>query len=239
MDKLSGVTAWPSITDQVYRRVRGLLLEGGYAPGERLSEVALAGRLEVSRGPVREALERLAHEGLVVRVPRRGAFVRRYGRNEVRELMELRRVLEGAAGRLAAERASDDELAGMRALQEAADAVIQSGSGYPPDEDFHLAVVRLAGNRELERTAGLVYDQLRLARALSAQRNGRARQAWREHADILRALLARDAHGVEVALANHLEAAEAAMLASVAGVDADDDGPERGTVPVEPIGRSR
>ena len=239
VDRLSGVTAWPSITEQVYRRVRTLLLEGGYAPGERLSEVTLAERLEVSRGPVREALERLAQEGLVVRVPRRGTFVRRYGRTEARELMELRRVLESAAGRLAIERASDAQLEEMRALQKAVDVVIEAGSGYPPDKDFHQAVVRLAGNRELERAAGLVYDQLRLARSLSAQRGGRAREAWQEHAAILRALLARDGAAVEAALAAHLAAAEAAILASVAETDVDHHGLERGSSPVEPIGRSR
>lgn len=240
MDKLSGVTTWPSVTDQVYRRLRGLLLEGGYEPGERLNEVTLAERLEVSRGPIREALERLAQEGLVVRVPRRGTFVRRYGRHEVRELMELRRVLESAAGRLAAERATAEELEAMRGLQEAADAVIRGGSGYPPDKDFHQAVVRLAGNRELERATGLVYDQLRLARSLSAQTPGRARQAWREHAAILRALLARDDAAAEAAVVAHLNAAEAAILASVADADGDggdDKGRERGTAPVETIGR--
>lgn len=239
MDRLSSVTTWPSVTEQVYRRLRSLLLEGGHAPGQRLNEVTLAERLEVSRGPVREALERLGQEGLVVRVPRRGTFVRRYGRTEVRELMELRLVLETAAGRLAARRAGGGDLERMRALQDAADAVIASGGGYPPDEDFHQAVVRLAGNRELERAAGLVYDQLRLARSLSAQRDGRARDAWREHAAILRALLARDEGAVETALEEHLRAAEAAMLASVAEPDADDEGPQRGANPVEPIGRSR
>ncbi|HKI57123.1 MAG TPA: GntR family transcriptional regulator [Trueperaceae bacterium] len=239
MDRLSGVTAWPSITEQVYRRVRDLLLEGGYGPGERLSEVTLAERLEVSRGPVREALERLAQEGLVVRVPRRGTYVRHYARSEVRELMELRRVLETAAARLATERAGDEALERMRALQQAADVMVGSGSGYPPDKDFHQAVVRLAGNGALERSAGLVYDQLRLARSLSAQRNGRAREAWREHAAILRALLARDEAAVEAAVAAHLAAAEEAILASVGDADADDDGPKRGTTPVEPIGRSR
>lgn len=238
MDRLSGVTPWPSITEQVYRRVRDLLLEGGYAPGARLSEVALAERLEVSRGPVREALERLSQEGLVQRVPRRGSFVRRYGRSEVRELMELRRVLETAAARLATERASDAQLERMRAVQAAGEAVIAAGRGHPADSDFHQAVLQLAGNRELERAAGLVYNQLRLARALSVQRDGRARDAWREHAAILAALLVRDASAAEAGLVAHLAAAEAAILASVTNADAVDGHP-RGEVPVEPIGRSR
>jgi len=233
VDKLSGLTDWPSITEQAYRRVRGVLLEGAYLPGARLSEVALAARLEVSRGPVREALERLAQEGLVVRVPRRGTYVRRYDRAEVRELMELRRVLDTAAVRLAIVRADDDALSRVHALQDAAEAVIARGSGYPPDKDFHQAVVRLARNRELERSAGLVYDQLRLARSLSAQ-GSRARAAWREHAAILRALLARDAAAAEEAVAAHLQAAEAAILELAADAGARDDGQTRGVPPGVP-----
>ncbi len=220
MDALSGLKAGPSITEQVYQAIRSLVLSGGHRPGSRLSEAGLAERLEVSRGPVREALERLAQEGLVVRVPRRGSFVRRYGANEVGELMELRRVLEAAAARLAVRRADDADLAAMEQLLEAASQAIASGRGYPPDRDFHQALARLAGNHALERATGLVYDQLRLARALAAQRPGRAREAWREHAAILRALLARDEDAAERAVQEHLAAATAAMQAWVEEADA-------------------
>ncbi len=220
MEALSGLKAGPSITEQVYQAIRSLLLAGGHRPGSRLSEAGLAERLEVSRGPVREALERLAQEGLVVRVPRRGSFVRRYEASDVIELMELRCVLEAAAARLAVRRASDADLAAMEQLLQAANQVIQSGRGYPPDKDFHQALARLAGNRALERSAGLVYDQLRLARALAVQRPGRAREAWTEHAAILRALLARDEDAAEAAVTRHLAAATIAMQALVEETEA-------------------
>ena len=239
MDALSGLRAGPSITEQVYRAIRSLVLAGGHGPGARLSEAGLAERLEVSRGPVREALERLAQEGLVVRVPRRGSFVRRYRASEVRELMELRSVLEEAAIRFTVRRADDAELAAMEALLEAAGQAIDSGRGYPPEQDFHQAIARLAGNRALERAAGLVHDQLRLARALAAQRPGRAREVLREHAAILRALRERDVDAAEAALQSHLAAATAAMQASVEEADAATEGSKRGMHPVGPKGRSR
>ncbi|MEJ2292785.1 MAG: GntR family transcriptional regulator [Deinococcales bacterium] len=220
MDALSGLKAGPSITEQVYRAIRALVLSGGHRPGSRLSEAGLAERLEVSRGPVREALERLAQEGLVVRVPRRGSFVRRYGASEVSELMELRRVLETAAARLAVRRAEDADLAAVERLLDAANRAIDNGHGYPPDKDFHQAIVRLAGNRALERATSLVYDQLRLARALAAQRPGRAREVWREHAAILHALLARNEDAADAAVQEHLAAATAAMQAWVEEADA-------------------
>lgn len=239
MDVLTGLKVGPSITEQVYDVVRAYLLAGGRRPGERVSEAGLAQRLEVSRGPVREALERLAQEGLVVRMPRRGTFVRRYGKREVLELMELRCVLETAAVRLAVRRADRAALATVEALLAAADAAIEGDGRYPPDEDFHQAIVRLARNRELERHAALVYDQLRLARALSSMRPGRSREAWREHADILRALLARDDVGAVAALERHLEAAKATMLAWVRETGAAEEGSKRAEAPVLPKGRSR
>jgi DNA-binding GntR family transcriptional regulator len=239
MDALTGVKAGPSITEQVYLALRALVLNGGHRPGARLSEVGLAQRLEVSRGPVREALERLAQEGLVVRVPRRGTFVRTYGRAEVRELMELRRILESSAARLAVRRAGKADLLAMEELLTAADAAIAQGRGYPADKDFHHGITRLAGNRELERFAGRVYDQLRLARALAARRPGRSREAWREHAAILRALLARDEAAVQTALDRHLGAAEATMLALVEQTRVTNERPKRGEAPVLPKGRSQ
>jgi len=237
MDGVIGLRAGLSMTDQVYRAVRSLLLRGGYSPGSRLSETGLARMLEVSRGPVREALERLAQEGLVVRIPRRGTFVRHYGITEVRELMELRRVLELAAARMAVRRASGDDLVVVEEVLAAADTAIRNGHGYPPDKDFHLTIARLTCNRELERTAGLVYDQLRLARALAACRPGRSREAWREHTAILRALLARDENAVGVALEAHLAAAEAAMLAWADQAGATTQGLKQGEGPALSKGR--
>lgn len=239
MDALTSLEAGPSITEQVYRTVRAHLLGGGHQPGARLTEAGLAQRLGVSRGPVREALERLAQEGLVVRLPRRGSFVRRYGEREVRELMELRRVLESAAARFAVRRAGDEALEGIEGQLTAAERAIAAGGRFPADEDFHQAVIRLAGNRELERHAGLVYDQLRLARALSALRPGRAREAWSEHARIVRALLVRDEDRVVAALEAHLAAAEATMQAWVRETDAVQEGSKRADAPVLPKGRSR
>ncbi len=239
MDALSGVTAGPSVGEQVYVALRSLVLSGDHPPGAHLSEVALARQLEVSRAPVREALERLAQEGLVVRIPRRGAFVRRYGAGEVRQLMELRRILETAASTLAVDRASDEAVAEVRSLLLGSEQAVTRGEAYPADKDFHLAITALSGNREVVRAAAMVYDQLRLARTLAARRSGRAQQAWSEHAAILNALEARDRGAVEEAVVAHLRAAESTMLASIDEVDAGNDAARRGTSPAWSNGRSR
>ncbi len=212
MDALSSVTTGPSISEQVYRSLRASLLGGAYPSGARLSEAGLAQHLEVSRAPVREAVERLVQEGLVVRRPRRGTFVRCYDHAQVRELMELRRVLETAAATFAVERATDEELEALRRQLGSAEAAAERGERYVADQDFHGALLALAKNDELVKVAGLVADQLRLARARSTARCGRAQEAFDEHAAVLRALVARDAVAAQAALRTHLAAAEAAML---------------------------
>ena len=82
-------------------RLRDLILEGGLAPGERLSELAVVERLGVSRTPVRAALARLEHEGLVEALPGGGYAVREFSRADVNDAIEIRGVLEGLAARLA------------------------------------------------------------------------------------------------------------------------------------------
>lgn len=84
--------------------LRDLVLTGEIEPGERLSEVALAQRLNVSRTPLRSAMQRLEQEGLVTLIPSGGYAVRSFSKQEVRDAIELRGVLEGTAARMAAER---------------------------------------------------------------------------------------------------------------------------------------
>jgi GntR family transcriptional regulator of vanillate catabolism len=85
-------------------RLRDLVLTGGVEPGERLSEVALSQRFDVSRTPLRAALQKLEQEGLIEQIPSGGYAVRRFTRTDVVDSIELRGVLEGTAARLAAER---------------------------------------------------------------------------------------------------------------------------------------
>src|SRR5918992_3781923 len=84
-------------------RLRELVLEGEFAPGERLSELPLVERLGVSRTPLRLALARLEHEGLIEALPGGGYAVRQFTRDDINEAVDLRGVLEGTAARFAAE----------------------------------------------------------------------------------------------------------------------------------------
>src|SRR5678816_329141 len=95
--------------------LREMILRGDFQPGERLSELSLVARLSISRTPIRLALERLAHEGLLEPSASGGFVARNFTIEDVWDAIEVRGVLEGTAARLAAERLVDEsELEGLR-----------------------------------------------------------------------------------------------------------------------------
>jgi len=131
-------------------RLRELILNGEFAPGRRVSEAPLSGRLGVSRTPLRLALERLAHEGLLEPYPTGGFIVRRFTLDDVWDGIEVRGLLEGAAARLAAERLRDErDVHTLGAIQRQMDALREpTAETFPAyldlNERFHAEVVRLA-----------------------------------------------------------------------------------------------
>jgi GntR family transcriptional regulator of vanillate catabolism len=144
-------------TDRVLLTLRRLLLTGGFTSGERLTELDLVSRLEASRTPVRHALTRLAHEGLLEALPKGGFRVCGFSLDEVWDAIELRGVLEGTAARLAAERLSDPaELVPIKEILEALDALLPLGEGNFGDYmelngDFHRELLELSRSPMLIR----------------------------------------------------------------------------------------
>src|ERR1700689_2725805 len=113
-----------SQTGRTLLNLRGMLLRGDFQPGERISELPLVARLGVSRTPIRLALDRLSHEGLLEVSPSGGFVVREFTLADIWETLEMRGLLEGAAARLAAERiVNDRELNTLRALRDEMDAI--------------------------------------------------------------------------------------------------------------------
>jgi len=136
-------------------RLRELILKGEFQAGERVSEAPLTSRLGVSRTPIRLALERLAHEGLLEPYPTGGFVVRRFTLDEVWDGIEVRALLEGAAARMAAERLeSESELAALRTIQKEMDALGEPMSETFPayleiNDRFHAEVLHLAKSEAL------------------------------------------------------------------------------------------
>ncbi|HWF71944.1 MAG TPA: GntR family transcriptional regulator [Solirubrobacteraceae bacterium] len=141
-----------SLTDSIAGLLRERIVSGRFEPGERLVEAEIARQLQISRGPVREALAQLRAEGLVIDRPRRGSFVAELTMNDVREIYELRAALEGRAARLLIERDDRAALAELGVIIDAMKAAteIDDRDGFADlDTRFHTELCRLSGNRRL------------------------------------------------------------------------------------------
>jgi DNA-binding GntR family transcriptional regulator len=203
-----------SLADRVYRRVRALILTGELEPGEPLRQEALAENLGTSRTPLREALNRLASEGLIEFRPHRSAVVATFSQRDIEADYEARALVEPAAARLAAERSPE---ATRQALEAALSAQREAGSDldrlFETNRAFHLALVAGAGNPHLTRFveslwAGKIAP---VFYARQARRPGRVRQDLREHAEIARLVGAGKGSAAARAVEAHLAGALAEL----------------------------
>jgi DNA-binding GntR family transcriptional regulator len=140
-----------SLTEEAHRRIRSDIIEGRIRPNVHLVANDLAQQLEISRTPIREALQLLASEGLVV-ATRRGFVVREHSPEEIRYIYEVRAALEAMAARLAAERATDSQIAALERLGAHTKAAAESPRDVIVDlnDAFHEAIMLAAGNPRLQ-----------------------------------------------------------------------------------------
>ena len=199
----------------IVERLRDAILARELAPGVRLVESDLTLRFAVSRGPVREALRRLAAEGLIVHVPHRGALVRRLCAREIAELFQIRVALESLAARLAAQ----VEDAQARARFAAAIAPIYSQSPrvaceyLAENNAFHDAILTLAGNAQLRDLALKLQLPLIMAQVGDVLTPEVLAASVREHRALAAAIGARDPEAAASAMRAHLDRAAAMALA--------------------------
>jgi DNA-binding GntR family transcriptional regulator len=208
-------TVAPTRSDDVYERLREAILTGRARPNERLIEAELADRLQVSRTPIRESLQRLAAEGLVVS-RRRGWVVLEHTSVEIREIYEARAALEGYCARLAAQRATDAQLKEIASLHHPKRNLKSSRQHLVEINDgFHDAILAAAQNERLAdmiRRNRTYYFTFRIAQLYSDEE---ADASIAGHQAIVRALLQRDANRAEREMRAHIDLALAVILAKL------------------------
>jgi DNA-binding GntR family transcriptional regulator len=196
-----------------YERIRAAIRDGNLAPGLRLTELELAARFGVSRTPVRQALARLEAEGLLTHAPRRGLTVTRPDHSQVVELYVMREILEGAAARLAAQHASETELAAMAELVEEEPSLYGDAAALAAlNQRLHGLLYLAAHNRYLLKSLEQLSANMALLPSLLTV-EGRAQSAHKEHRALLRALSKRDGEAAEAAAKAHARAAQRHRLA--------------------------
>ena len=203
-----------SRADLVFETLESEILGGSYAPGELLTELKLCERMGVSRTPVREALHRLMQEGLVKETTH-GVVVRGVTHQDLIDIYEVRRRIEGYATRLCAERVSAEQLDEIREVVELQDFyTAKGGAAHIRDADtrFHELVYSYCGSDILSSILTELHRKVQRFRKASVENAERARVAVKEHAAILRALEEHNGDEAERLAVLHIENAKGGIV---------------------------
>jgi len=195
-------------------RIRAAILDGEFAPNQRLVEADLCEQFAVSRSAVRGALQELATQGLIERIQNRGARVRSVSLEEAVEITEVRMVVEGLCAAKAAQHITDEQIAELAELRAELTASVESGDvmGYSKLNQLLHKRVREIGAQHtaadiLERLRGqLVRHQFRLA-----MHPGRITVSLAEHIAIIDTVCAKDPERAETAMRDHLKSVIVAL----------------------------
>lgn len=206
-----------SLAEQTYDWLKERIFTGRYAPGERLSIDEIARSLGVSRTPVRDALHRLAFEGLAIVSARRGTAVAQLSIDVLRSVYQARRILEPAIAAAAAAAARADDIATLRRIQEQWEELhpqaiyrrFAAHSRYSElDVRFHQAVAGTLRNERIDRLVGQLAVQRQVAPLLFGTGYQGPAKRIAEHRAVLEAIARRDAAGASEAMRAHIENSE-------------------------------
>ncbi len=196
-----------TLHEQIVTRLRDMIIDGRLPAGSHIVETAIGAELGVSRTPLREAFKTLAGEGLIEFAPGKGAFVPVIDAAHTRDILEVLTGIEGVAGRLAASRATDAEIAEIRRMHEAMRARFEARDRlayYKINFDIHRRLVELSHNGELvalHRQYATRVKRLRFGGSASLEHWAAAVE---EHDAMTDALERRDAARLETVLREHL-----------------------------------
>lgn len=209
-----------TLSEQLFERLSDAIVSGELKPGSKLSEPAIARQYGVSRGPLREAINRLQERHLVTRTAHFGARVAELSPEILEETFVVREALEGMAARLAAQNCTDEDIAALhRAYARHVSAAREGGEGpvwRSADEDFHMIIARASGNPMLVRLlTGDFYQLVRFYRSQLVHVRGRGARTVAEHRRILEAIEDRDGELAELHMRRHIAAARAQMSAAL------------------------
>lgn len=202
------IEQYKPLRDIVFETLRTAILDGKLKPGERVMEVQLAEKLGVSRTPVREAIRKLELEGLLVMIPRKGAYVADVSIQDVLNVLEVRASLEGLAASLAADRISEedidllrqnaDEFEEMNRLNDR-DGMVQK------DTEFHSVLLNASGNNKLLSIVEGLSDYVQRFRVIYFTEYSDAKNIMEEHRAILEAISERDGEKANQVAQDHIE----------------------------------
>ena len=209
-DGLGGMTRITRVTlhDAVLNQIRDMIIEGTLMPGTRINEGQVGALLGVSRTPLREAIKTLASEGLVEIVTAKGAVVRRFSEADIREILEVLKVLEQGAAHLACVRAPEAEIKKIVAMHKRMLALYKSKDRlayFKLNQSIHSAIVQASRNATLAQQHETLQARIKRIRFIGNQTPERWAAAVGEHEEMIEALVKRDGEKLAEILGRHLD----------------------------------
>jgi DNA-binding GntR family transcriptional regulator len=236
----------PGLAEQVYQILLDAICEGRLAPGTHLVQEQLAATLRVSRQPIQQALAMLRGEGLVQELGRRGLFVAPLDVATMRDHYQIRAALDGLAARLAATRAAASK-SGAAEIKRGGLALIAAGSDATDggdvaamvqrDVDFHNYIYACSGNPLIAEAAEKHWRYLRRVMSEVLRRAEPAPAIWRQHREILDAILCGDEEAAEQKAVTHVRLASDRLQAALTKQTADADIGSQAAGPIKQVRR--
>jgi DNA-binding GntR family transcriptional regulator len=197
------------LTEQVADSIRQAIFDGSFELGDHLNEADIAARLQVSRGPIREALQQLKQEGIVTMKWHRGAYIMQLSATDVSELSSLRAVLEVFAIREAARAATAADLDQMNGVLAAMSKAVDDVSDFDMiqlDVQFHDKLYRAAGHERLWSAWNSIRSQVMLSLLVKRHTSNEyyRHKVIAEHQELFNVVSSRDAEASERAVREHL-----------------------------------
>jgi DNA-binding GntR family transcriptional regulator len=217
---MTSTVRYKSTADYVTAEIQRLILSGELPPGARVDQIELATQLEVSRHPVRQAIERLAERGFIILHPHRSAIIAEISVEDMDELYRARRVVEEWAIRQSWERGTPplaaDVMPAFKQL-ERADAAQDLEAYMAANRAFHLAMYQGCGNRYILRTITSLFDLSERYQRTALHHKRRVDRSHRDHKAMMKALAADDCDQLLSLITAHNEGTQAMVRAAKSG----------------------
>jgi DNA-binding GntR family transcriptional regulator len=192
----------------VYENLKARIINNFIKPGEPLNEGVLSKELKISKTPIREALQQLEKEGFIENIPVKGAFVSRISIQDIREIFEIREILECEVIKRAALKADPDRVEAIRKkfVSSESDSKKASAGHFKSGDEVHAFIFETFGNNRLKEIYKRLQDHIVRTRIhfFNQSQSGRSEESFKEHLEILDALKAQDPVRAENAIRNHL-----------------------------------
>lgn len=207
-----------TVASRIYQAIKDQIIEGRYPPGMRITEQNIAAEFNSSRTPVREALRVLAADGFLVFTPNSGTVVREWVPDQVRELFDLRSLIESEIAGLAAQKISSKDLDKLKALQDQIEihgalATTENANRISPiNREFHQTVAQAGKNERLVLMLASAIEIPIVQQTFRRYSEKELRRSFSHHRELIDAFQARDSFWAKAVMSCHIHAAKHVLL---------------------------